>query len=177
MPVTGADALVLFNRLFEPDVDIVEQKQICPFNFSYETDYRLSLRYMGLLEGMMNADICCSTGIFTGETVVKMLLAGASTVQTVSALFARGYGHVANMLREVRAWMDRNGYASLAEFRGRLSKRRRFSGLEGREARLHPTTARHGSAGLDTPLIPNRASERSNGALLAAKVQGFPFLL
>jgi len=119
----GANAFVLFNRLFEPDLDIEEKKHISPFNFSYETDYRLSLRYTGLLEGAIAADICCSTGIFAGETVVKMLLAGASAIQTVSAVFCRGYGHIATIIRDVEAWMDKNGYASVADFRGKLSKR------------------------------------------------------
>lgn len=119
----GGDAFVLFNRLFEPDLDINEQKPTCPFNFSYETDYRLSLRYAGLLRGGIDVDVCCSTGIFSGETVVKMLLAGATAVQTVSAVFQNGYPHVANMLEDIEGWMERNGYTTLADFRGKLSQR------------------------------------------------------
>jgi dihydroorotate dehydrogenase (fumarate) len=119
----GAAGFVLFNRLFEPDLDIEKQKHISPFNFSHETDYRLPLRYAGLLEGEIEADICCSTGIFSGETVLKMLLAGACAVQTVSALFRNGYDHIGTMLRDVEQWMERTNSASIAEFRGRLSKR------------------------------------------------------
>lgn len=119
----GADGVVLFNRLFEPDLDIHEQKPICPFNFSHETDYRLSLRYAGLLRGGIDADICCGTGIFSGETVLKLLLAGATAVQTVSALFQNGYSHIATMLEDIEGWMERNGYTTLADFRGTLSQR------------------------------------------------------
>ncbi len=123
MADAGADAFVLFNRLFEPDIDIETRESISPLNFSYETDYRLSLRYAGLLDGAIGADICGSTGVFSGETVVKMLLAGASTVQTVSAVFAHGYHHIADMLSDVESWMARMGYSSPTEFRGSLSKR------------------------------------------------------
>jgi dihydroorotate dehydrogenase (fumarate) len=119
----GADAFVLFNRLFEPDLDIEEKKHTCPLNFSYETDYRLSLRYAGLLEGAVSSDVCCSTGIFTGETVVKMLLAGAACVQTVSAVYQHGYGHVATMLQETESWIEKIEHSSLDQFRGKLSRR------------------------------------------------------
>ena len=127
MDQAGADGFVLFNRLFEPDIDINAEKHLNPFNFSHGTDYRLPLRHTGLLEGMIKADICCSSGIFTGEDVVKMILAGAAAVQTVTAMYERGYGHIQKMLNEMQAWMDRKGYRTLADFRGKLSKRRSSS--------------------------------------------------
>jgi dihydroorotate dehydrogenase (fumarate) len=123
MAEAGADAVVLFNRLLEPDLDIDLEKHLSPFNFSYETDFRLPLRYAGLLEGTIGADICCSTGIFDGRTVVKMLLGGARTVQTVSAVFAQGYDQIRTMLGEVGKWMDAKGYRTLDDFRGKMSKR------------------------------------------------------
>jgi dihydroorotate dehydrogenase (fumarate) len=123
MAEAGADAFVLFNRLFEPDLDLDEEKHISPFNFSNETDYRLPLRYAGLLEGTIRADVCCSSGIFSGATVAKTILAGAAAVQAVSAVFSRGYGHVGTMLRELADWMEAKGYGALGDFRGKLSKR------------------------------------------------------
>lgn len=123
MDDAGADAVVLFNRLLEPDIDVNEQTSTNPFNFSYDTDYRLALRYAGLLEGAVGADLCCSTGIYTGETVVRLLLAGATAVQTVSAVYRRGFKHIATMRRDLETWMASAGYGSLSEFRGKLSKR------------------------------------------------------
>jgi len=126
MAEAGADAVVLFNRLFEPDLDINKQKQSYPFNFSHADDYRLPLRYAGLLEGKIGADMCTSTGIFSGETILKMILAGATAVQIVSAFYAHGLPHVKAMLDEMESWMDANGKASLSELRGTLSRRHSY---------------------------------------------------
>jgi len=123
MDKAGANGFVLFNRLFEPDIDVRAEKYLHPFNFSHGTDYRLPLRYAGLLEGNIQADICCSSGIFTGEDVIKMLLAGATAIQTVSAIYENGQGHIQKMLADVQKWMDQKGYPALDAFRGKLSKR------------------------------------------------------
>lgn len=124
MDQAGASGFVLFNRLVEPDIDIENEKSINPFNLSHDTDYRLPLRYAGLLEGSLKADVCCGTGIFDGATVVKMLLAGAQVVQIVSSLFQNGPGHIRTMVDDLERWMSTKGYHSLADFRGKLSRRR-----------------------------------------------------
>jgi dihydroorotate dehydrogenase (fumarate) len=123
MDRAGARAFVLFNRLLEPDIDVEAEKNTCPFNLSHETDYRLPLRYAGLLEGEIEADICCSTGISSGKDVVKMILAGARTVQVVTALFRGGIGYLRAMLDDVERWMEQKGYGSPDAFRGKLSRR------------------------------------------------------
>lgn len=120
---TGVDAVVIFNRLFEPDLDLADETHSYPFNFSHDDDYRLPLRYAGLLEGKIDADICASTGIFSGNTIVKMLLAGATTVQTVSALYTKGLPHLKTMLDQMDKWMDAKGKASLDDLRGTMSRR------------------------------------------------------
>jgi dihydroorotate dehydrogenase (fumarate) len=122
MDKAGADAFVLFNRMFEPDLDAQTQKHTYPLNLSHDSDYRLPLRYAGLLGGTLNADICASTGIYSSETVVKMILAGAAAVQMVSALFCKGTGHPRTLLDGIKQWMDEKEYNALADFRGRLSK-------------------------------------------------------
>jgi dihydroorotate dehydrogenase (fumarate) len=123
MDEAGASAFVLFNRLFDPDVDINQEKSVSPFSLSHETDYRLPLRYAGLLEGTIHADICSSTGVFTGEDMARMILAGATAVQTVSALLRYGCTHIPTMLKHIEEWMDRRGYSTLSSFRGKLSRR------------------------------------------------------
>ncbi len=123
MDQTGADAFVLFNRQFEPDMNIEKEDHTFPFNFSHSTDYRLPLRYVGLLHASIDADICGNSGIQCGESLVKMILAGAQTVQTVTAQYRGGMDSVQKMLKTLEDWMDQKGYADLEAFRGKLSKK------------------------------------------------------
>ena len=123
MDEAGASAFVLFNRLFDPDIDIKQEKSISPFRLSHGGDSRLPLRYAGLLEGTIKADICSSTGVFTGEDMVRMILSGATAVQTVSALLQSGCPHIQAMLKHLEEWMDQRGYSTLSSFRGKLSRR------------------------------------------------------
>ena len=123
MDQAGAAGVVLFNRLPEPDIDVEKETNTNPFNLSRETDYRTPLRYAGLLEGTLHADVCCSSGIYDGETAARAILAGAQVVQTVSALFHNGPGHIRTMAQELQQWMAAKNYKSLADFRGKLSKR------------------------------------------------------
>jgi dihydroorotate dehydrogenase (fumarate) len=118
----GADAFVLFNSFFQPDVDINSEKHIKSFNLSNEGDYRKSLRYSGLLFENIKADICSSHGIFTGADVIKLILSGSSCVQLVSTLYKNGLTQINNIKKELSEWMDIKNYKSIDEFRGRLSK-------------------------------------------------------
>lgn len=118
----GVKGFVLFNRLFHPDIDVERQAIQHPLNLSQRIDYRLPLRYAGLLYGHLKADVCSSTGIFEGEDVIKMLLAGAQCVQVVSALYYHKTAYIQTLVNALSAWMDAKGYASLDAFRGKLSK-------------------------------------------------------
>ncbi len=119
----GVDAVVLFNRLFQPDIDPEKEESVYPFNLSTREDNRLPLRFMGLLHGEIEADLCANTGILEGADVEKMILAGANCVEVVSALYKQGIDHVAEMNGELRNRMERKGYSSLDDFRGKMSKR------------------------------------------------------
>ena len=118
----GVDAFVLFNSFFEPDIDIQKEKHINSLNFSKKGDYRKSLRYAGLLFENVNADICSSHGILSGEDVVKLILSGASCVQVVTTLYKNGLSQIKNIKNELAEWMDGKNYGSLNEFRGKLSR-------------------------------------------------------
>lgn len=118
----GADGFVLFNRLFQPDIDIDLEEHHFPYNFSSDTDNRLALRYAGLLHKKIKGGIIANTGIFTGRDVAKMLLAGATGVQVVSTIYKKGISQVSVMLDELKAWMKKKGYNNLDDFRGKLSK-------------------------------------------------------
>ena len=118
----GADGFVLFNRLFQPDIDIDLEEHHFPYNFSSDTDNRLALRYAGLLHGKIKAGIIANTGVFSGRDAVKMILAGATGVQVVSTVYKKGISQITVMLEEMKAWMKKKGYNSLDDFRGKLSK-------------------------------------------------------
>lgn len=122
MDEAGVDGVVLFNRLFQPDIDIDVEEHHFPYNFSNSKDHRLALRYAGLLFDQVKTSVCTNTGIMTGSDVIKMLLAGSDTVQVVSAIYKRGFSHIATMLQEMEEWMKQKDYKYLNDFRGKLSK-------------------------------------------------------
>jgi len=117
----GADGFVLFNRLFEPDINVETEKHTSPWNLSTQNDNRLSIRYIGLLFNHVKGSLVANNGIYEGGDVIKMLLAGANAVQCVSTFYHNGIGHVKKMLKDVEAWMDRKGYNTIDDFRGKLS--------------------------------------------------------
>ena len=122
MDKAGVDGFVLFNRLFQPDIDVETKDHYFPFNLSQTGDYRLPLRYAGLLYKEVKGSICSNTGIFTGKDVIKMILAGADTVQIVSTVYKNKVGHITAMLNEIEDWMRAHDYSSLDAFRGALSR-------------------------------------------------------
>ncbi|MBK3519114.1 dihydroorotate dehydrogenase-like protein [Carboxylicivirga marina] len=123
MDKNGADGFVLFNRLFQPDIDIKEEKLRIPYNLSHKGDNRLALRFAGLLAGNVNGSICSNTGIVDGEDLITMLLAGADVVQVVSTVYKNGVIQVTRMLDELSAWMKEKGYESINDFKGKVSKK------------------------------------------------------
>jgi dihydroorotate dehydrogenase (fumarate) len=118
----GADAFVLFNSFFQPDIDVYSEKHIKTSHLSNERDYKKSLRYSGLLFDNIKADICSSYGIFSGADVIKLLLSGASCVQIVSTLYKNGFEQINAIVKELEEWMDSKNYKSIEEFRGKLSR-------------------------------------------------------
>jgi len=119
----GADAFVLFNRLFQPDIDIHTEEHHFPYSLSNSEDNRLPLRFAGLLYGNTRASVCANTGIMNGADVIKMLLAGADCVQVVSTIYLNQIDVIKTMLGDITKWMDSKGYETIENFRGKLSKR------------------------------------------------------
>jgi len=120
----GANAFVLFNRLFQPDIDIESETHYFPYTLGNREDHRLPLRFSGLLYGNTKASVCASSGIITGSDVIKMLLAGADTVQVVSTIYLNQIEVVGSMLGELEKWMDNKGYKNIDSFRGKLSHKK-----------------------------------------------------
>ncbi len=118
----GASAVVLFNRLFEPEIDIDEIKHMVPFNLSHEGDHRLALRYAGLLFKHVKSSVCANTGIYSGNDVIKLLLAGADCVQVVSTLYKHKPEYISTLLAEIETWMVGKKFETVTDFKGKLSK-------------------------------------------------------
>ncbi len=122
MDEEGVDGYVLFNRIFQPDIDVDNQQLISPFNLSMEGDYRLPLRFAAMLYDNVNGNICSNTGIYTGKDVARIILSGADCVQVVSAIYKNKPDHISAMLSELEAWMESKSYKSIKDFKGKLSK-------------------------------------------------------
>ncbi len=120
----GADAVVVFNRLIQPDIDIFAEQHTMPYNLSSSDDNRLPLRFTGMLHGNVKASVCTSTGVYSANDVVKMILAGADAVQVVSTLYRNGVEVVKSMNEEIEKWMEGHGYSNLDSFRGKLSMKK-----------------------------------------------------
>jgi dihydroorotate dehydrogenase (fumarate) len=122
MSKAGAKAFVLFNRMFEPDINLDSLQHSTPFNLSNEGDYRLALRYAGVLYNNIPSSVCASSGIYSGNDAAKMILAGASAVQVVSAIYKHKPDLIGNIISDLESFMDKNNFENLDSFRGLLSK-------------------------------------------------------
>jgi dihydroorotate dehydrogenase (fumarate) len=119
----GANGLVLFNRFYQPDLDIEAMEVRPALELSASTELRLSLRWIAILHRRHRVSLAASTGVHTGEDVLKVLLAGADVAMMTSALLRNGPDHLRRIEVGVGDWMDRHGYEILDQLRGRLSQR------------------------------------------------------
>jgi dihydroorotate dehydrogenase (fumarate) len=119
---TGVAALVLFNRFYSIDFDIEAMTVTESNTLSTPAELAGPLRWVALLSRRVGCDLAASTGVHDGAGLVKLLLAGAQAVQSVSSFYIRGPGHAAAMLKALGEWMERHGFATIADFRGKLSQ-------------------------------------------------------
>ncbi|MFA5326152.1 MAG: dihydroorotate dehydrogenase-like protein [Prolixibacteraceae bacterium] len=118
----GADALVLFNRYYEPDINIAKLELTSSEIFSSPADIRRSLRWIGLISSQLpKVEIAAGTGIHDGEAVIKELLAGARVTQVCSTVYINGSQIIAGMLSDLTAFMKKWNFKTIDDFRGRLS--------------------------------------------------------
>jgi dihydroorotate dehydrogenase (fumarate) len=119
----GANGLVLFNRFYQPDLD-VETLEVTPrLELSSSVELRLPLRWIAILHRRFGVSLAASTGVHTATDVVKVLLAGADVAMMTSALLRNGPDYLRSLEVRLRDWMDRHGYETLDQLRGRLSQR------------------------------------------------------
>jgi len=119
---SGADAVVLFNRFFSPDIDVDRMTLVSSNVYSDPSEYMLPLRWVALSSGKVDADLSATTGIHDGKTVVKMLLAGAQTVQVATVLYKKGFEYLNEMTFDIEQWMQKKGFETIDQFRGNLNE-------------------------------------------------------
>ncbi|NOR85998.1 MAG: dihydroorotate dehydrogenase-like protein [Bacteroidales bacterium] len=115
------DAFVLFNRYYAPDINIDDFSITSAGVLSRPENISDSLRWVALLSGKIKTPIAASTGVHTGEDIIKQLLAGANSVQVVSSLYKNGTSQIGIMLQKLEQWMKEKGYNNIDDFRGEIS--------------------------------------------------------
>ncbi len=119
----GADGLVLFNRLYQPDIDLDSLDVVPRLVLSTSTESRLPLHWIANLYGNVTCSLAATTGAHDGADALKLLLAGADVVMTTAALLKHGPEHLAVMERFIREWMLDRDYETVGELRGSVSRR------------------------------------------------------
>ena len=124
LDVVGADGMVLFNRFYQPDIDI-EALEVAPvLHLSDSMELGLRLRWLAILSGHVRASLAVSGGVHTCGDVIKSVMAGAQAVQLVSALIAQGPRHIRTLVQELTEWMEKHEYVSLEQMQASMSLQR-----------------------------------------------------
>ena len=119
----GADALVLFNRFYQPDFNI-EDLDVSPrLTLSRPEELLLRLHWVAILYGEVRADLAITGGVHSAEGVLKSIMAGAQVAMTTSALLAKGIAHLTTIQTDLIRWMEEHEYESIRQMRGSLSRR------------------------------------------------------
>jgi dihydroorotate dehydrogenase (fumarate) len=117
----GADGLVLFNRFYQPDINLETLEIVPNVLLSTPMANRLPLRWIGILYGKVDADLAASSGIYNESDVIKMIMAGAKVTQMLSSLLKFGISHITDVINQMIYWMEINEYESLDQMRGSMS--------------------------------------------------------
>ena len=118
----GADALVLFNRFYQPDIDIQDLEVKPSLGLSSAGEIRLPLLWIAILHGKLNASLAATRGVENPDEVIKYLLAGADTVMTTSSLLRHGPAYTNTLLEGLKAWMEARRFSSVKQVRGSMSR-------------------------------------------------------
>jgi dihydroorotate dehydrogenase (fumarate) len=118
----GADGLVLFNRFYQPDLDLEQLEVTHTLDLSTSADLRLPLRWISILHDKVGADLALTSGVHTALDVLKTMMAGARAVMTASSLLHNGPQAAATILAEMTEWMKAHEYTSIAQMQGSMSQ-------------------------------------------------------
>jgi dihydroorotate dehydrogenase (fumarate) len=117
----GADGLVLFNRFYQPDIDLETLDVVYDLEFSTSYELRLPLRWIAILYGKIQANMAATSGIHTAEDVLKAVMVGADVAMIASVLFQKGPRHIERMLNDIQSWMEAHEYESIEQMKGSMS--------------------------------------------------------
>ena len=123
LSLAGADGFVLFNRFYQPDIDLASLKLRHDMQLSTPAEIRLPLLWVAIMSGQVSASLAASTGVEGSDEVIKYVLAGADVVMTTSALLRHGVDHVRTLVAGLTKWLEDHDITSLSEIRGKLSQR------------------------------------------------------
>lgn len=118
---SGVSGMVLFNRFFTPDIDIEDIALTGGNIYTSPAEQSETLRWIAIMSNKVSCDLAASTGIHTGEDVIKMLLAGATVTQVASTLYKNGAEQISHILMRLKEWMTEKGFDSVSQFRGMVS--------------------------------------------------------
>jgi len=118
----GADALVLFNRFYQPDFDLEELEVVPNLVLSTSNELRLPLRWIAILYGRIQADFALTSGVHTAQDVLKVMMAGANVAMMTSTLLENGVGRIMHILTDLQEWMEEHEYESIEQMRGSMSQ-------------------------------------------------------
>ncbi len=121
LAATGVAGLVLFNRFYQPDIDLDTLTVTPALELSSSSELRLPLRWIAVLRDLVEVSLAATSGVHTAADVAKVLLAGADVAMMASALLRHGPDHVTRVLDELRAWLDEHEYDSVDQLRGSMS--------------------------------------------------------
>ena len=122
LKANGADGVVLFNRFYQPDINIEKMEHISGEIFSNASDLAIPLRWIGIASAVVDKiDYAASGGVANAESVVKAILAGASAVEVCSAVYLNTNAFIGEANRFLSAWMERKGFENIAQFKGKLN--------------------------------------------------------
>ncbi|HLW85432.1 MAG TPA: dihydroorotate dehydrogenase-like protein [Candidatus Sulfotelmatobacter sp.] len=119
---TGADGLVLFNRFYQPDIDLEELEMRPNVLLSTPQALRLPLTWIGILYGRIKADLAATGGVHGADDAIKLLMVGANVTMLCSALMRNGINHIRHVERSLREWMDEHEYESVRQMQGSMSQ-------------------------------------------------------
>ena len=123
LDATGADALVLFNRFYQPDIDIERLEVVPNLQLSTPVEMRLPLRWIAILYGRIRASMALTSGVHSAGDVIKAVMVGADVANVCSVLLERGIGAITELLDGMIAWMEEHEYESVAQMKGSMSHR------------------------------------------------------
>ncbi len=119
----GADALVMFNRFYQPDIDLENLEVIANLTLSSSYELRLRLRWVAIMFGQLVADMAVTGGVHTAEDVVKAMMVGAKVAQMASVLLHNGVPALGDILVDLQRWLETHEYESIQQMQGSMSQR------------------------------------------------------